>query len=270
MGRSEMLRVSEASAAYRLIGECRDLGSDPAAWYPRMLEGVARFVGALAATGGEGLAPGPRRPVTPMSSFDSGFDSDDREVLASYMREGGHAADPFFRGLELAIGRSVTRRRREVVSDAFYYRSSVYDRYFRPGNIEQRLISSFQAEGAASFSLIHLHRPRGERDFSAREQRLVSFFHQELGPLVGRALVSVAEPTPDKLPSRLRQTLAYLLEGDSEKQVAARLGLATTTAHQYVTALYRRFGVRSRAQLMAYALRRAGRGAWRRGGLSSI
>jgi DNA-binding NarL/FixJ family response regulator len=44
------------------------------------------------------------------------------------------------------------------------------------------------------------------------------------------------------------QTLACLLEGDSEKQVAARLGLSPATAHEYVTALYRHFGVQSRAQ----------------------
>jgi DNA-binding NarL/FixJ family response regulator len=75
-------------------------------------------------------------------------------------------------------------------------------------------------------------------------------------PLVGRALVSASEPSPERLAPRLRQTLAFLLEGDGEKQVAARLGLSVATTHQYVTALYRHFGVRSRAQLMAHALRR--------------
>jgi DNA-binding NarL/FixJ family response regulator len=47
--------------------------------------------------------------------------------------------------------------------------------------------------------------------------------------------------------------------GDSEKQVAARLGLSQATVHQYVTALYRRFGVRSRAQLIVH-LTKAKRG----------
>jgi len=61
----------------------------------------------------------------------------------------------------------------------------------------------------------------------------------------------------------VRQTLASLLEGDSEKQVAARLGISYATAHQYVTALYRRFGVHSRGQLVAHALRRAARAEWR-------
>ena len=67
-----------------------------------------------------------------------------------------------------------------------------------------------------------------------------------------------------KLSPRLRQTLAYLLEGDSEKQVADRLRLSHDTTHQYVTALYRHFGVGSRAQLMAHVLKRIGRGQWGR------
>jgi DNA-binding NarL/FixJ family response regulator len=90
----------------------------------------------------------------------------------------------------------------------------------------------------------------------------LNFFHAELGPLIGRALVSATEPSPVKLSPRLQQTLACLLDGDSEKQIADRLGLSHATTHQYVTALYRHFGVGSRAQLMAYVLKRIGRGQW--------
>jgi hypothetical protein len=61
--------------------------------------------------------------------------------------------------------------------------------------------------------------------------------HEELGRLIGGALVSPTEARPERLSRRLGQTLACLLEGDSEKQVAARLGLSQATLHQYVTAL---------------------------------
>jgi len=75
----------------------------------------------------------------------------------------------------------------------------------------------------------------------------------------------VTEPSPDELSPRLRQTLASLLEGDSEKQGAARLSLSRATTHEYVTALYRHFKVGSRAQLLAHVIRRIGRdGAWAR------
>jgi DNA-binding NarL/FixJ family response regulator len=94
---------------------------------------------------------------------------------------------------------------------------------------------------------------------------LLEVFHGEIGPLVGRALVSAAEPTPESLSPRLRQTLACLVEGDTEKQVAARLGVSHATVHEYVTALYRRFGVNSRAQLLAHVLKRVARREWREG-----
>jgi DNA-binding CsgD family transcriptional regulator len=89
---------------------------------------------------------------------------------------------------------------------------------------------------------------------------VLNFFHGELGPLVGHALVSATEPALERLSPRLRQTLRCLMEGDSEKQVAARLGLSPATAHQYVTMLYRRFGVHSRARLLVHILRRTGNG----------
>ena len=101
-----------------------------------------------------------------------------------------------------------------------------------------------------------------ERNFSPREARLLDFFVEELGPLIGHALVSATEPSPDMLSPRLRQTLASLLEGDSEKQIAARLSLSLATTHQYVTALYRVFGVRSRGQLMAHVIKRIKRSEW--------
>lgn len=53
-----------------------------------------------------------------------------------------------------------------------------------------------------------------------------------------------------------------LMEGDSEKQVAMRLGLSHATTHQYVAMLYKKLGVRSRSQLMAHVFKRLGYGRW--------
>ena len=181
MGKSDMLRVGEVRDAYRLIGECRDLGNEAARWFPRMLEGIGRLVGSEVA-GGEGLAPRADRPVT---------------ALSAYMREGGPRVDPLYARIEYVPGKAFTRTRRQLVRDADYHRSSVYDRYFRVGKVEHRLVSVYQHSAETSFSALCLHRAPSERDFSPREQRLLGFFHAELGPLVGRALVSVAEATPD-------------------------------------------------------------------------
>ena len=55
----------------------------------------------------------------------------------------------------------------------------------------------------------------------------------------------------DELSPRLQQTLQFLLAGDSEKQVARRLGLSPHTVHVYVKKLYRRYDVSSRGELLA-------------------
>ena len=59
------------------------------------------------------------------------------------------------------------------------------------------------------------------------------------------------------MPPRLRQSLQCLLEGDSEKQIARKLGISRETAHKNVAALYRRFGVSSRGALLASMLKLA-------------
>lgn len=48
-----------------------------------------------------------------------------------------------------------------------------------------------------------------------------------------------------------RRVLQGLLSGLSEKRIAAAQGHSYHTTHQYVTAIYRKFGVNSRAALMA-------------------
>jgi DNA-binding CsgD family transcriptional regulator len=57
--------------------------------------------------------------------------------------------------------------------------------------------------------------------------------------------------TAGPLPPHQRKVLLLLVTGLSEKQIASQLNLSTNTAHQYVTALYRRYGVRNRPSLAA-------------------
>lgn len=264
MSRSDLLRMRDVRDAYRLIGECRDLGGDYALWQSRLLEGVHRLIGAPAAAGGEGRWVRQKSTVEVISEFDAGLDARTRERFNAYRRELKPAGNPIWSALQRAAGRLVTRSRRQLVSDAEWYRSILFTDYRRPGQIDHQLTSICQTSDDGAFSVMIVLRALGERDFSPREQRLLNFLHAELGPLIGRALVSATEPSPLKLSPRLRQTLACLLEGDSEKQVADRLGLSHNTTHQYVTALYRHFGVGSRAQLMSHVLKRIGRGQWGR------
>ena len=262
MSKSALLRVEDLRNAFRLVGDCRDVGDDPALWPQRALEGLCHLVGAAAATGGEGVWHRPGSPVRPMTAFDVGWDEIGRDRFLAYMRENGTAADPIFHKLQHVLGPVVTLTRRQLVTDRDWYRSVSFNEYRKVGGCDHQLTSIYLVSEQGAISSICLHRSVGERDFSPRERRLLHFFHTELGRLVGGPLVSGIEPGPEALSPRLRQTLAYLLEGDSEKQVAQRLGVSYATAHQYVGMLYKKFGVRSRSQLMVYMFRRLGRGRW--------
>jgi DNA-binding CsgD family transcriptional regulator len=54
-----------------------------------------------------------------------------------------------------------------------------------------------------------------------------------------------------RLSPRERQVLNRLLQGDSEKQVAAKLGISSHTVHVYVRTLHIAFNVASRGELLA-------------------
>lgn len=53
-----------------------------------------------------------------------------------------------------------------------------------------------------------------------------------------------------RLRSQELRTLRLLLEGHSEKEVAAELGISVHTVHCYVKRIYSRFGVNTRAELL--------------------
>ncbi|HEY4234766.1 MAG TPA: helix-turn-helix transcriptional regulator [Lacipirellulaceae bacterium] len=104
--------------------------------------------------------------------------------------------------------------------------------------------------------VINTYRPRAAQPFGPREVALLKLLHDEIAPLVGVRLATEDYVCRDGLSKRLRETLALLLDGYSEKQVASQLNLGNRTVHDYVTMLYEHFHVASRAELLAYFIRR--------------
>ena len=201
MAKSDLLRFQDVRDAYRLIGECRDLGGDPALWQRRMLEGLCRLIGAPAAAGGEGR-------VGTISIFATGFDQRGHERLMAFTRELRPQADPIFSALHHVPGRLVTRTRRQLVSNAVWYRSASFNDYHRPAHVDDQLTSVYQVSESGAVSLISLHRALGDGEFSPRQQRLLGFFHGELGRLIGQSLTSHTELGFDRLSRRLRRAIA--------------------------------------------------------------
>ena len=255
MSKADSLRVGDVRDAYRLIGDCRDLGRNPELWHRRMLRGLAGLFGVVLAAGGEAWWHRPHHPIQIISAYSASDDPGPEKAFHAYHQARESENDPIFRAIQTVPGNLITRTRRQLVTDHAWYGTASAE-YRRLGGIGHVLTSVLDVSDDGAITGIALNRAIGERDFSLRERRLLEFFHAELGRLIGGPLVSATEPAVGRIAPRLRQTLTCLLEGDSEKQVAGRLGLSPATVHQYVTALYRRFGVQSRAQLLAHVLRR--------------
>jgi DNA-binding CsgD family transcriptional regulator len=99
---------------------------------------------------------------------------------------------------------------------------------------------------------------------AAMKRQMVADWCRLLGEQINnsgskRPAVAVVEPAPQAaaidpgagLAPRVRQTLARLLAGDSEKQIALHLRVSPHTVHVYVKAIYRSFNVNSRGELLA-------------------
>ena len=113
------------------------------------------------------------------------------------------------------------------------------------------LVSITEALTAAGWRCIRAAHPEEIREHTRHAALVVME-----APVLASMLPTPALPRTD-LSRRLRQTLdALVTTGDSEKQIADRLGISPHTTHQYVKALFRRFGVSSRAELMAKAAAR--------------
>jgi DNA-binding CsgD family transcriptional regulator len=67
------------------------------------------------------------------------------------------------------------------------------------------------------------------------------------------ARVACGSDERDHLSPRERETLHFLMAGDSEKQVARKFGVSRHTVHVYVKRLHTWFGVASRGELLAAA-----------------
>jgi DNA-binding CsgD family transcriptional regulator len=262
---SEQLRLRDVRAAFRLVGEVHELGTDPHDWWPHLLEGLCQLTGAAAAIGGEleGLFfVDPQ--VRVLGNFFARLSDDGQQrfmhfVVSEKWKTIDEGGERYYRlrgqGAPLAV-----RSAEQLMAQHRWRRSEMFNDYFRPTHIDDRMYSFCQTpngrrQGAHLWNGITLLGGLRDRPFTARDRRLLRLVHGELRSLIGTKIASLRGSATRPLSHRLRQTLDLLLSGRSEKQIAEQCGLAKSTVNEYVTALYRRYGVSSRAELMARFLR---------------
>lgn len=254
MADSARLPMDDIRAAFRLIGECRELGRERDEWRRHMLDGLCRLVGAQVGMHlqFDRFGTSAERLVDPLAA---GFmDDADRARWVRYQRENDYRRDLFrLRFYDGFTGALRTRSLASVVDGREWYGSRDFNEYVGACGLDDRITSSLRLPQHPSWRVqsIGLLRARSDGKYKARDVGLIHLFHEELAPLVGRQLaLSDTDDGREPLPPRLQQVLACLLQGDSEKQAAARLGLSQHTVNRHVQRLYRRYGVRSRSELM--------------------
>jgi len=262
MSKSERVSSAAELAVVRVVNECRELGDDATAWQLHFVEGLIRLTGGMLASVGPvpGKLPRPPGELPPWVDTQTAggwptaairerwlaWGRDPRQVMAH------PAVANFLRRPEPGI----TLTRRELVADDAWEASHFVNEFLRPDGMDEGLVSRRDVPVAGASYMLTVVRAAGDRPFSAASGRLVELAQRELAPHLGRSLLLTTQPSRHGLTPRAREVLDCLLDGDSEKQAALRLGLRVTTVHGHVKRLYVHFGVASRAELLAYFLRR--------------
>lgn len=263
MSKSGRLRLADWREIGRLVGECCELGCDREAWREHMLARMADLVDAEIGMTGEMAGCRALRPeslgVTTWG-WQTGFVA--RDVFDGHVE--ALVDDPSYspvmlKGLgSLATGPAACFSRTDVEPDASWYASVDYRAIQRSYGADH-ILWCFQAIPAAisdeSVGFI-IMRAQGRRDFGGRERALAREVVAAVAPLVGGPLARYSDPRAADLPPRAREVLRRLLEGDGEKQIAARLGIGMNTVGQYRKMIHLHYGVHSRAELMSRWIRR--------------
>jgi len=141
------------------------------------------------------------------------------------------------------------RLREEMRPD--YFEEEFYQTFHASRGIHDQCVIFFPVNENYE-SMFNFLRVGVAKNFTAEEEataayalRGIKWFHQKLALSYG--LLIAEQPLTDIQ----REVTKLLLTERSEKQIAEELGKTTSMTHKHITEIFRRFGVNSRAGLMA-------------------
>jgi DNA-binding CsgD family transcriptional regulator len=258
---SATLRLRDYRRVVALGHECRELGDDVTLWHAHWFRELARLTGADLVIGGE-VAVTPDGALVPLGTVEWGWKNglDRSPFLKALTGQADMCVSPI-------VAASFARRgatdregltRTDLLADRAWYTTPYFESIHKPIGIDHCALSFLASPGRAGVcSSITLSRGVGVRnDYTARDRKIIGESHALIASLIGGPLARFSDPSPSALPPRVRQVLRCVLEGDGDKQIAARLGISTHTVNQYTKTIHRHFGVATRAELLARWVRR--------------
>jgi DNA-binding CsgD family transcriptional regulator len=231
---SQLLKLKNVRAIFRLVSDVREMGADPERWRPHMIRELVRIMEAEVVVSSEIHCHATKTAGT-IEIHDIGWGCDaDGNVWQIKSERIAENAD--------ALWLSVLPSKTDDIP--LRPQRSVYGgRNF--------ILSQIALPHVGTVDQLGLHHAWGNKPFSEAQHRLVRLLHAELGRLWKRDAIKHTSDPNSELPPRLQQTLEALSNGASEKEVSVQLGISRHTVHNYVKALHQRLGVSSRGELLA-------------------
>jgi DNA-binding CsgD family transcriptional regulator len=145
-----------------------------------------------------------------------------------------------------ALRLSGSVRRRE------FERNGFYDGFMRPNGLRDTL-KVWLSSTDTSVACVQLW--RGGADFTRRDQDLLDVLHQHLVAMRTRALRGISDRSSAAgLTVREAEVLTWAARGESDAEIAGRLGIAPATVNKHLERAYVTLGVHSRAEAIARIL----------------
>lgn len=257
MGKSRVLRLGEIRQVFRIVGACRDVGHDPQRWIAAAMEGLHRCLRSAVTFSVYPSSSGQIADARPGDGIiDIGWRTDrDRMTWLAYLHSGRYKGYLTLRVFSTAKDVAVYPRR-ALITDRQWWASEERNSDRRQLGLDETMISVNRRVIPDGGLYIWVNRSWNDSMFSVRERRMMLLLNEELAALPTGVLARSRGGLLEGLSPRLREVLESLAEGDSERQVALRIGISRHTVHDLVKELHRRFEVSSRGELLAAYYRR--------------
>jgi DNA-binding CsgD family transcriptional regulator len=245
MGRLS-IRTEDAERLLDLQGEVAELTRSGRCAREHWARGLARLidadVGVLFEAHGV-LSPAPWHVA---ECLDFGWGSaDERARVFAYITTHG---DPLSaRMADRARSRPRVVRRRDVVADSDWLETEIHRDIHVPIRLDDVVVGVHSLTPEGVLRSVVFKKRLGARPFTPEARDLVHLALLQTKCWEERG----AGADLSRLAPRERRVLQALLSGNSEKEAAQQLGIAHSTLHTYVKALYRKLSVRSRPELLA-------------------
>lgn len=260
MSKSQRLRIRDIRAIMELMGDVQGLAGDPTtgplAWRQRFVDGVTTLFhgkqGVMCFF--KGHSPDGELSLVPEKLVQAGdADESDRRIWSWWAAEGNPRLD-LCADRSSRIARPFAAYTRSwLVPDGEWRNSPFFEMVPKPTRTDGAAFGFYRLDGPGDWVQGWVaHRCLGDPVCGKRERRIAYLLTRQLYRLYQRGILDPGDdPRIKALTSREREVLDLLLQGLSDREIADRLHRSWHTVRDYTKRLYKHFGVRSRAELIA-------------------